>query len=135
MPHAEGLASVRDQPKIPTYRQVLGQMSDQCFRVLKMSVNDEAIWQFDDQIALVENPPSSLRSVGDTAVEPSNDGFDIYLAVESFHDFPAARAAQGSQWFNSAVAALKATYRAQTPTGILRLYRDPVNGQLRNLAE
>lgn len=55
------------------------------------------------------------------------------LAVEPFRDCRLADDAHGQEWRTSTVAALKAHFRKQTPNGVLRLFRAPNNGSLRNI--
>jgi hypothetical protein len=103
---------------------------------LKFLVFHEPIWRFSDQIALAEPSESGgLQEPGDAMVLPCDEGLTIFNAVEEFDDIEAALTEHREAWLHNAVKALKRHFRDATPTGVLRLYRDPVDGTLKNLAD
>lgn len=107
------------------------------FRIVRFLVHDGPIWRFDDRIVVVEEPPirPNFQRPGDAHVAPCDTGHVIFLAVKPFDDLSLALLANHREWHESAVAALKSHFRLESPESGLRLFRDPVDGILRNLVE
>lgn len=109
---------------------------DTTHQVIRFVVYDEPIWRFDQRIEAVDpgDHPDLVFS-GDTSVVPINDGLAINVAVEDFDDCSIASQICGEEWFERAVKALNGYLQRHSPTGILRLYRDPADGSLRKIKE
>jgi hypothetical protein len=124
----------RQQQKLKraTYRTKRAELR---FRVVCFLVHDEPIWRFSDQIALLESHDRCDLTAGESSVTPCDEGMLIYTAVDHFDDFDVAFTDYGKHWITRAVTALKGHFRQVTPTGVLQLYRDPIDGTLRNLAD
>lgn len=109
-------------------------LNDTQYRVVRFVVYDEPIWRFNDLITIAPGVVG-FTQIGEARIEPCDEGLAVLLAVKPFRDLRIAEAAYGTEWRARAVAALKLHFRKQTPTGVLRLIRDPVNGSLQNIAE
>lgn len=107
------------------------------FCVVRFVVYDEPIWRFGDQGALQAelSDPIQVSQIGDSHISWCPDGLQIDLAVEPFEDFSAAFSTHGPRWHQQAIAALREHFLRTSPQAALRLYRDPVDGVLRNLVD
>lgn len=112
-----------------------GLMAD--FRVVRFVVYDEPIWRFSAYTARSADAQDIawISQIHDFHVGRCAEGLEILLAVAPSDTASAEKTGCEREWCRQAVAALRAYFRQESPQAQLRLYRDPIDSSLRNLAD